>query len=196
MSTQPFKTIIEPFRIKSVEPIRQTTAEERSRLLEKAGYNLFRIDAADVMIVGAAGSRICLTAWTYRGDLNLSHRSDDPQAASRPFDADRDGMVNGEGAAAGARVGQADRLHRAVPQRLAAALGAPLVHIDRMMMVVDAAQLPSPTRTVIRYCPSRFSVPTSSWPLMRHQAGMSLRAPGSVQTASTRVPGSSSATRS
>jgi 3-oxoacyl-[acyl-carrier-protein] synthase II len=54
----------------------------------------------DVMIVGAAGSRICLTAWMYRGDLNLSHRGDDPAAASRPFDADRDGMVNGEGAAA------------------------------------------------------------------------------------------------
>ncbi len=55
---------------------------------------------SDVMVVGAAGSRICLTAWMYRGDLNLSHRSDNPAAASRPFDVDRDGMVNGEGAAA------------------------------------------------------------------------------------------------
>ena len=55
---------------------------------------------ADIMIVGGAGTRIGLTGWLYRGDAGLSHRTDDPQAASRPFDADRDGMVNGEGAAA------------------------------------------------------------------------------------------------
>src|SRR5580700_6719752 len=44
------KTIIEPFRIKSVEPLRQTTREERERLLEAAGYNLFLIDAKDILI--------------------------------------------------------------------------------------------------------------------------------------------------
>jgi 3-oxoacyl-[acyl-carrier-protein] synthase II len=57
-------------------------------------------DAADVMIVGGVGTRIELTGWIYRADLKLSHRMDEPQAASRPFDLDRDGMVNGEGAAA------------------------------------------------------------------------------------------------
>jgi 3-oxoacyl-[acyl-carrier-protein] synthase II len=57
-------------------------------------------DQADVMIVGATGTRVGLTGWMYRGDIGLSHRNDDPQAASRPFDANRDGMVNGEGAAA------------------------------------------------------------------------------------------------
>jgi 3-oxoacyl-[acyl-carrier-protein] synthase II len=57
-------------------------------------------DQADVMIVGATGTRVGLTGWMYRGDINLSHRSDDPASASRPFDADRDGLVNGEGAAA------------------------------------------------------------------------------------------------
>ncbi len=44
------KTIIEPFRIKVVEPIRLTTPSERRRLLEKAGWNLFAIHADDVII--------------------------------------------------------------------------------------------------------------------------------------------------
>src|SRR5574337_2056361 len=44
------KTIIEPFRIKSVEPIRRTTREQRQRLLESAGYNLFLIPAESILI--------------------------------------------------------------------------------------------------------------------------------------------------
>jgi tyrosine phenol-lyase len=44
------RTIIEPFRIKSVEPLRFTTREQRERLLEKAGFNLFRIPANDILI--------------------------------------------------------------------------------------------------------------------------------------------------
>jgi len=44
------KTIIEPFRIKSVEPLRQTTPEQREVFLEQAGYNLFLIDAAHILI--------------------------------------------------------------------------------------------------------------------------------------------------
>ncbi len=44
------KTIIEPFKIKSVEPIRFTTKEERVEILKKAGYNTFMIPADDVLI--------------------------------------------------------------------------------------------------------------------------------------------------
>ncbi|HZD09746.1 MAG TPA: tryptophanase [Candidatus Binatia bacterium] len=45
-----FKTIIEPFRIKAVEPIRQTTVEERRRALDAAHHNLFLLKAEDVLI--------------------------------------------------------------------------------------------------------------------------------------------------
>ncbi|PHQ67631.1 MAG: tyrosine phenol-lyase [Robiginitomaculum sp.] len=44
------KTIIEPFRIKSVEPIRSTTLEERQQLLKDVGYNLFHLKSNDVLI--------------------------------------------------------------------------------------------------------------------------------------------------
>jgi len=44
------KTIIEPFKIKTVEPIRFTTREERKRVLIEAGYNLFNIHSEDVLI--------------------------------------------------------------------------------------------------------------------------------------------------
>lgn len=43
-------TIIEPFRIRSVEPVRFTTMKERKRLLKKAGYNPFLLKARDVLI--------------------------------------------------------------------------------------------------------------------------------------------------
>jgi len=44
------KTIIEPFRIKVVEPIRVTTVAERERLLAAANYNLFALQSRDVLI--------------------------------------------------------------------------------------------------------------------------------------------------
>ncbi|MGA9586255.1 MAG: tryptophanase [Terracidiphilus sp.] len=46
----PVRTIIEPFRIKSVEPIRWTTRAQREELLKAAHYNLFLLPADDVLI--------------------------------------------------------------------------------------------------------------------------------------------------
>jgi tryptophanase len=45
-----WRTIIEPFRIKSVEPIRMTTVAEREAKLAEAGFNLFNLHADDVLI--------------------------------------------------------------------------------------------------------------------------------------------------
>jgi tryptophanase len=45
-----WQTIIEPFRIHSVEPIRMTSVAEREAALQAAGYNLFNIHAEDVII--------------------------------------------------------------------------------------------------------------------------------------------------
>ena len=44
------KTIIEPFKIKSVEPIKFTTVEQRKEILKRAYYNPFFIKAEDVLI--------------------------------------------------------------------------------------------------------------------------------------------------
>ena len=44
------KTIIEPFKIKMVEPIRLTTPEQREEIIRNAHFNPFRIRAEDVLI--------------------------------------------------------------------------------------------------------------------------------------------------
>jgi tryptophanase len=45
-----FRTIIEPFRIHAVEPLRMTTPNERAEAIETAGYNVFNLLARDVLI--------------------------------------------------------------------------------------------------------------------------------------------------
>jgi tryptophanase len=44
------QTIIEPFKIKTVEPLRMTTRAEREQILAQAGFNLFNVRAEDVLI--------------------------------------------------------------------------------------------------------------------------------------------------
>jgi len=45
-----FRTVIEPFIIKSVQPIRMTSVAEREKYLKTAHYNLFKIEAQNVLI--------------------------------------------------------------------------------------------------------------------------------------------------
>src|SRR5512134_2893800 len=44
------RTVIEPFRIKSVEAVKFTRREDREACLREAGYNVFRLRAEDVLI--------------------------------------------------------------------------------------------------------------------------------------------------
>src|SRR6478752_7440940 len=62
---------------------------------------LIRDDSADIVMTGGAESCMTPTAISAFARMTaLSTRNDDPEHASRPFDADRDGFVMGEGAAA------------------------------------------------------------------------------------------------
>ena len=50
MDAPTYRTIIEPFRIHSVEPLRMTTPAQRKAAIAAAGYNLFKVNAQDVLI--------------------------------------------------------------------------------------------------------------------------------------------------
>jgi tyrosine phenol-lyase len=76
------KTIIEPFKIKSVEPIRFNTATERQAVLEKAYYNLFMIRAEDVLIDLLTDSgTAAMSAEQWAGIM----RGDESYAGARSF---------------------------------------------------------------------------------------------------------------
>jgi len=64
------------------------------------GASLIQRGGADVVIAGGTGTRLNITPMMYRGELRVTRRLHDPLHASRPFEAERDGLVNGEGAAA------------------------------------------------------------------------------------------------
>jgi len=77
-----------------------TLAEASSLAAVGEAMRVIQRGQADAIIAGGASSRLHPTHWVRREIYELSARLEDPAAACRPFDADRDGTVLGEGAAA------------------------------------------------------------------------------------------------
>ena len=76
------------------------TACAASAMAIGEGYDAIRLGRADVMFCGGSEAGITpLAIAGFAAMRALSRRNDDPARASRPFDADRDGFVMGEGAA-------------------------------------------------------------------------------------------------
>ena len=62
-------------------------------------FNIIRLGKADAILAGGAESAICMSGvGGFNAMKALSTRNDDPQSASRPFSASRDGFVMAEGA--------------------------------------------------------------------------------------------------
>ena len=77
-----WKTIIEPFKIKSIEPLGFATHEERKKHLEEAGYNLFKIPADKVLIDLLTDSGTAAMSAEQWGALM---RGDESYAGARSF---------------------------------------------------------------------------------------------------------------
>ena len=92
----PYRTIIEPFRIHTVEPIDFPTAEERRAALERSGYNLFGLHADEVIIdlLTDSGTGAMSTA-QWAGMM----QGDESYAGSRSFYRFRDAVTDVTGLA-------------------------------------------------------------------------------------------------
>ena len=82
-------TIIEPFRIKSIEPIRWTTRQEREQLLRAVHYNLFQLPADDVLIDLLTDSGTGAMSTKQWAAIMVG---DESYAGSRSFDHFRDSI--------------------------------------------------------------------------------------------------------
>jgi tryptophanase len=87
----PAHTIIEPFRIKSVEPIRWTTRAEREEVLRASFYNLFLLPAQDVLIDLLTDSG---TGAMSTGQWAAMVEGDESYAGSKSFDNFRNSVQN------------------------------------------------------------------------------------------------------